>query len=408
MLLGLHPGTTITAEPVAALAETDRRQAARHLDALADAHLLEETAPGRYALHDLLRVYARRLAARLPDAERTSALRRLVGWYARTAHCAATAIGAARLLAPGPAIEPAPLDFDAEDAALAWFDREQGSLDASMSTAAGLGLHEDVCRLAVARQHHLVLRHHADDRAATFLVALTSARVLDDLQVLARVLCGLGSARFDQRRYDDAQASFQEALETYLSLGQPAGAAGVRLDLACVHAEKGDHDGAIGEMTRAYHEFVEVGDHRRQGLCLVNIGEINQRRGNLTEALRYSLAALPVTRAHNNAYVQITLLGNLAGIHRQTGDLQQALRYHREQQEMARAVRAELMRAEGLLSYGDTLAALGRYADARARWRTAHELLHRHDHPLAATARARLGPVPHQDRTSVDDVSLAT
>ena len=405
-LLGLYPTTTITAEPVAALAGTDRGQAARQLEALADSHLLEETAAGQYRFHDLLRQYAAQVARRLPEAERSAALTRLVGWYTDTAHRAAVVIGSVRLIAPGPS--PArgyvPLDFDdrepgGRDTAMAWFARERENLASSMATGARLGLHEDVCRLAVAQQHYLILRRHPEEAVATFTLAIASARALGDPRVLARVLCGLGSARFDQSRYDpshydEAEAAFQEALERYQSLSLLSEVAGTRLDLACVSAERGDYDGAVDAMTQAYRDFVEVGDLRRQGLCLTNIGELEHRRGNLAEAVRHSLAALPIVRAHNNAVVQINLLSNLAGTYRELGDHQQALRYHRDLDDLTLRLDAEIHRAEGLISYGDTLAALDRPADARELWTTARDILERHGHSLADAARQRLDPPP--------------
>jgi len=57
-LLGLHPGPDISVPTAAALAGISTAEAARLLETLAGIHLLEETAPGRYHLHDLLRAYA--------------------------------------------------------------------------------------------------------------------------------------------------------------------------------------------------------------------------------------------------------------------------------------------------------------------------------------------------------------
>jgi hypothetical protein len=78
-LLGLHPGADISVPAAAALAQTGAAAAARLLEALADVHLLEETAPGRYRLHDLLRAYAaeRATADETPE-ERAAALRRIL------------------------------------------------------------------------------------------------------------------------------------------------------------------------------------------------------------------------------------------------------------------------------------------------------------------------------------------
>ncbi|OQR62874.1 AfsR family transcriptional regulator [Streptomyces maremycinicus] len=62
-LLPRHAGPDITPAGAAALAGLTVRRARLLLAALADAHVLDEPAPGRYALHDLLRVFALERAA---------------------------------------------------------------------------------------------------------------------------------------------------------------------------------------------------------------------------------------------------------------------------------------------------------------------------------------------------------
>ncbi|WP_101783614.1 AfsR/SARP family transcriptional regulator [Nonomuraea indica] len=65
----------------AALLGTDEYTAEDLCETLVDVSLLESVAPGRYRLHDLLRLYGRGL----PEAERAQALSRLVGFYLDTA-----------------------------------------------------------------------------------------------------------------------------------------------------------------------------------------------------------------------------------------------------------------------------------------------------------------------------------
>ncbi|MFF3937394.1 AfsR/SARP family transcriptional regulator [Streptomyces phaeofaciens] len=63
-LLPRHPGPELTAAVVAVLAGLPLRHARLELGRLADAHLLTETAPGRYVLHGLVRDFAAELAER--------------------------------------------------------------------------------------------------------------------------------------------------------------------------------------------------------------------------------------------------------------------------------------------------------------------------------------------------------
>lgn len=62
-LLGLHPGVRFDTPVAAALTGQSLPKAQDLLDELVDANLVEETEPGRYRLHDLVREYARTLVA---------------------------------------------------------------------------------------------------------------------------------------------------------------------------------------------------------------------------------------------------------------------------------------------------------------------------------------------------------
>jgi hypothetical protein len=80
-LIGLHPGPDLDTFAAAALTGTSAQQAADLLRQLARGHLIHRAAPGRYAMHDLLRAYAAGAgragtgsAGRPPAAERTAAV----------------------------------------------------------------------------------------------------------------------------------------------------------------------------------------------------------------------------------------------------------------------------------------------------------------------------------------------
>ncbi|MFG2133890.1 BTAD domain-containing putative transcriptional regulator [Streptomyces sp. NPDC048751] len=84
-LLSLHPGPDLTPATAAALAAVPPRTARLILDDLAEAHLVTEHAPGRYAPHDLLRAFAAELSAAHDSlTERRAARQRLLDHLAAT------------------------------------------------------------------------------------------------------------------------------------------------------------------------------------------------------------------------------------------------------------------------------------------------------------------------------------
>src|SRR5215472_4546826 len=107
--LGLILGADFDARATAALDDTSLDTARRGLDELYDQHLITEPAPGRYQLHDLLREYARTLAAADAPAESEAATTRLLDYYLHTALAAGQHIVRSRLpVGPLPPARPPP------------------------------------------------------------------------------------------------------------------------------------------------------------------------------------------------------------------------------------------------------------------------------------------------------------
>ncbi len=137
--LGLSPGPEIDAYAAAALLDTDPGSADLLVQRLADQSLLTGVSPGRYHLHDLIRAHARTLgAAHDPEPERTTALDRLLDYYAHTAQRASIPI--ARLPRPAagrtglPRQRPRPAR-SSEATARAWLRAEYPNLEAAFTHA---------------------------------------------------------------------------------------------------------------------------------------------------------------------------------------------------------------------------------------------------------------------------------
>src|SRR5690606_30081360 len=92
--LGLHDGDDFGPATAAALAGVDEERAARLLADLVTAHLVEASASGRFAMHDLLRLFAReRAESDETEVDRDRAVERMLHGNLGTARNALRAMG---------------------------------------------------------------------------------------------------------------------------------------------------------------------------------------------------------------------------------------------------------------------------------------------------------------------------
>ncbi|MFE4973692.1 BTAD domain-containing putative transcriptional regulator [Kitasatospora sp. NPDC056651] len=147
-LLGVHPGQQVDTAAAATLAGTDRRAAAASLELLYHAHLVEESAPGRFERHDLVRLHARHAAEELPAAIRETALARLFDHYlATTAAGLVLARPDARHHRPAHRPSGGTPEFATSADALAWFRAEEPTVRALIALACRWGAHDHACRM---------------------------------------------------------------------------------------------------------------------------------------------------------------------------------------------------------------------------------------------------------------------
>jgi hypothetical protein len=179
--LGLHPGTSTDSYAAAALAGISLQEAAGQLDALHGEGLLTETGHRRYGMHDLIRSYARELAATDPADSRQQALDRLLDYYQHTAARADNLLARQTRTRPAPALQTIPAAvprLTGSTQALAWVRAERYSLLACLDHVTAAGQHARVVELTAATASLLrhdgpwataITRHTAAVRAARHL-----------------------------------------------------------------------------------------------------------------------------------------------------------------------------------------------------------------------------------------------
>jgi tetratricopeptide (TPR) repeat protein len=294
--LGLVPGPHVGAEAAAALTATTPDRAAGQLDHLAAAHLLTETAPGRYACHDLLRCYAaERAHLDDDDAGLSSAVDRVYGHYLRTVDDAVDVFAAGLTRLPRPTIDAIHTElptsrFDNPDQALAWLDVDRPNLVAAVTAAAEHGPYRAAWLLADALRGYLLQRVLIVDWLAVAAAGLAAATAAGDLHGQAAAELSLGHAYTRQDRHREAVAHARAALRLASAAGWTAGECAARNNLGVIYVRIGelgkaaDHLSAVLEIARSSATISPVQP-------LHNLGNVHYDRGDLAGAVDLYLEA---------------------------------------------------------------------------------------------------------------------
>lgn len=342
-LLGVLPGTDFGAPAAAALADVPPAECEAALEELLDAHLIEETSPGRYRMHDLIRQYAADLAAEEePRAE--DALRRVLGHYREQAVARERAADAA------------------------WFDVESGNLVAAFDAAARLGIDDVVADLPQAMRVWFFRHRGTDDQGRLLESAAAAAGRLGRDGQRAALLSDLGFARA-------AAGRLTEALAAYESAGRAGPlsddlAAGLALRTGFARRDLGDFEAARVCFRQARDLFERIGQRGGQSQALAFDGWSALRLGVRDEALELARASVAMATGPARITGLVTL-----GVALAPDDPAEALRALHEALRLAQDNGLRHQEAWCHNYLGVVLRVTGSYGEAIEQHRRAMELL---------------------------------
>jgi DNA-binding SARP family transcriptional activator/tetratricopeptide (TPR) repeat protein len=374
LVAGLHPGPDSTITAAASLAGVPVSRVRAPLAELTRASLLTEHAPGRYTYHDLLRAYAAELCA-ARDADRDTALHRIVDHYVHTAYAAALHLhGDIETIAPAaPRPGVSVTDFAGPDEATAWLTAERSALLAALTLAADLGLDRHVCHLVRALSVFLHRRGRWHDRAETQRAAVAAAQRLGDPVEQTRAHRNLARALADLGRFDDAHRNLDLALAR--AQDDPAGQAWTHYDRDIVYIIQGRESDALDAARRAHDLFDRLGDEVGQAITLTDLGWYHGRLGDHGQALDLCEQALIRHQKLGNRPYQAHTWSCLADIHLTLGDPAEAVRCNRQALDLFRELGDLYAEASTLAHLGACHHLAGDHAAAHEHWRHAHTLL---------------------------------
>lgn len=325
-LLGLLPGPDTTPHGAAALTGTGADEAGRVLRHLADAHLVQEPVPGRFATHDLLRAYARDLA---DGGELDAARDRLLDWYLVNAETAA------RMLYPE---ELSGQDADAQTdpgdqrvvvgdhrRALDWLESERESLVGAVLAAADAGCHRVAWRLAEVLHGFLSLRAYTADCLSVATAGLSAATADGNLRARSAAQLRRGDCYWVKGDNLQAQELFKGALALARAAGWLNGQAMALRRIGAAHQENGATRQAAQFLSQAW-DLTKQSQGTVAPDDVTNLGLICWKLGRLTEAADHHAHAARLFRRMGSASGEAIAQTNLGITYRALGRPQDVIR----------------------------------------------------------------------------------
>ncbi|WP_163509646.1 AfsR/SARP family transcriptional regulator [Fodinicola acaciae] len=290
--LALAPGPDVGVPAAASLLDLPTGPTRACLRQLVDIHLLQEAKPGRFGMHDLVRLYAAEHAG-----DHDAGLHRIAGYYLRSAAAASDAISSHD-------------SVDGYAQAMTWLETERHNLLAlAHRDRRALG------ELSRTLWHFLDLRGYNDDAHALHKAALTA----DGRE--AHAAHALGVVHWRWSRYARAAADFRHAIDIAQQQGDLDVEGYALHHLSAATARLGGYDEAVATARKSVAVAGEIGDHDLHGRCLVGLGIAYWFAGDDENALHCSRQGLMLARRTGNPYVAAHALTNLGLIHSRIGQL---------------------------------------------------------------------------------------
>lgn len=338
------------------------------LERLVNEGLLREPAPGRYQYHDLLRLFAREMAAGDDPAERLAALDRVIRCYL------ATARRAAELLAPGfphaddGVVSTVVADLSTKQDALTWLEAERTGIMAAASQAVAAGAPSAVLLpdLAACLHRFFRVRGHWRDWETLDRLAIDMARRADNHAAEARLLDQLGVVYTEVFRLDAALESLTESLKIFRELDDRAGEAWASNHMGTAYATGRRFEEAVACLERSLTLQRECGDRAGEGSTLNALGVIHRETGRLGEAESCFELSLPIWGELGDAHSEGIVLSNLGHTLLAAGRTEQAIACYEKDLAIVREFGDRNGEAFTLLSIGEAYRLAGRLDDAVA------------------------------------------
>jgi tetratricopeptide (TPR) repeat protein len=386
-MLGLAPGPDIGLQAAAGLLGEPPSNVADALDELERASLVQQYAPGRWRMHDLVKLYAAQTAeTTLSVKDRLTCLERLVAFYLHSAYAADRLINPRR-----PAIQfgapPANLQVASlqdKEAAQEWLGIERLCLIAAHDLAGQQGWDDAVWQLAWALDTFHYRRGHLNDRIKVLQAGLQATLRSRDEDGSFMAYRLLGHAYVRVGNYDAAIAHLNEALAIATAAGDLLNEAHTHTFFIKAWGQQGDDRQALEHAQRALEIFQNHGNPAWVVQSLNFVGWHSARLGLDSSALQHCLAALAISREHHDHQGEADALNSLGYVAHLKNEYREAIAYYLQALDLFHELGHDYYEAEVLDRLGESHLGLGHQDAARDSWQQALALYRRQERAAEA------------------------
>ena len=389
-LLSVHPGTHFDVHACAALlGGTESPQPP--LRGLTAANLVTERSPGRFVIHDLLRIYAAELADQDDPAAAVAALERLLDYYIEAARRANARVQPSWTDAEPPRHTGSLPAVPGYEEAMSWFAAEMDTMSRLVDAAAERGLDPAAWQLAWRCTVYLRRTGMRTERARLQRAALDAAqRAGNELatavsqRLLADALCRLGAL-------GKAAALLRLSLRASEELGAKTEMMQAHLSCVRLHHAEGRHHEALGHAERALQLAAAGGEALSIADGSTAVAKQLALLGHPGRARELAQRALKLYRQTGHAEGEADILLVLGGLELRAGADGQAERHIGRSLEIDRLLGDRYWEAHASNLLAGIEEARGDLTRAREHRRHALALLEALHHPDAEAVRAALG-----------------
>ncbi|MFD9002040.1 BTAD domain-containing putative transcriptional regulator [Streptomyces sp. NPDC059582] len=278
--LGLTPTVEFDLLAPATMLDRPSHDTERILESLVDTSLLQQPRPGRYRLHDLVRVHARRLAEAAPG-EAVAARKAAFRLYLDAARVTSDWGPAGFPTGPRPAEAPFTRWEDAE----AWLDAAGNELVDVVGYAASLGEADYACWLAEALCDYFVRQGRYHESQTALEIALAHVDEATDRRMATALPNCLSYTAVYQGRYRESRAYATKALDLSRRRTDALDEARSLTLLGAIDLSVGKDELAITHLTAAVDLARRMRNDWVASIGLVTLGLVHQFRRRNEEAL---------------------------------------------------------------------------------------------------------------------------